>query len=337
MVLVGLLSTLSAVGVQAQTFAASCPAPPASAKGAGDQAMLANRHAEALACYEAAYRFAPSPALLYNQARALEFQELNAEALRRLLLFQRSASEETRRRVPQLQQLIDSLTAEVAELRVECSVSGASVSVNQEHAGRTPLSESLFVDPGNVQVQVHADRHEPYAATLPVSAGERRVLHIVLAQSPAVAPQAPESRAATAVTSPPSAEVAAHPSAPLAADRGAATPAADDSPSALRLAGWSALGVGAAGAVLAGVSYGIAASRRSEICAGASECSSDDYDAAALDAYDSWRRVYTASWIVAGLGLATGGVLLYVSVARPEHAAWSMRVTPGGVLVTGRF
>lgn len=335
--LVGSLATLVLVGTaRAQTVTpneVSCPASPALAKGAGDQAMLANRHAEAFACYEAAYRYAPSPALLYNQARALEFLHHNAEALRRLLQFQRGATSETIERVPQLPQLIQSLRGRVGELEIVCSVEGAEISIDGSPIGRTPLPEPLLVDPATVHVRVQRNGYTAYESELLVNAGEHRVLRIQL-----------EPALPTAMSPAPAAVVPASSQllTPTDADAGVTDSSPSESNGALRVAAWTTLGVGIAGAALAGVSYTLARSHRSDVCGGASQCSSDDYDADALDSYESWRDLYVGSLVVSGVGLAAGGLLLWTSSTESDensasHTNLGVSVTPGGFRVSGQF
>jgi hypothetical protein len=305
------------------------------AKGAGDQAMLGNRHVEALACYEAAYRYAPNPSLLYNQARALEFLHQNAEALRRMLQFQRGATADTKARVPQLPELIASLRGRVGQLEVVCNVDGAHVSLDDAAVGATPLPEALLLDPATVRVKVWRDSYVPYEGELPISAGERRILRVQLdpvASDPARVAPAPVRAASEPAPSQPGND------AGIGAD---ADPASPDG--TLRVAAWTSLGVGAAAGVFAGVSYGVASSHLSDICGGATECSADDYDAGALDDYDSWRGIYAGSLVVAGVGLAAGGILLWVSSEESESesgaagAALGVAVVPGGLSVSGQF
>ncbi len=342
--LVGVLVPLHTA--HAQPAPATCSASGQSAKGAGDQAMLANRHAEALACYEAAYRYAPSPALLYNQARALEFLQLNAEALRRLLQFERSASTETQQRVPQLPQLIASLKSRVGELELICPVDGANVQLDDSPAGLTPLPEVLFVDPGTVRIQVRAEGYRSHASSLQIEAGEHRVVRVVLdpieetIEDTAAVPVSPAPP--PPVTTPVPAKPSDAPAPREASVADGTPPAGAEQTDPLRVAAWSSLGVGAAAAVFAGVSFGLAVSYRSDVCGGPSQCTTDDYDPNALDSYDSWRGIYTGSLVVAGVGLLTGGALFWLSTdseqtADGESPQLGVTVAPGALLVTGQF
>jgi tetratricopeptide (TPR) repeat protein len=78
----------------------AAPGDAASLKAEGDSLFDKGRFADAYDAYRRAYDKSRSPALLYNQARALEAMGEYPEALDKLDAFQTTAPPELRARVP---------------------------------------------------------------------------------------------------------------------------------------------------------------------------------------------------------------------------------------------
>jgi hypothetical protein len=126
-------------------------------KAEGDQAMQEKRYADALLAYDTAYAIEPTPALLYNRARAEELSEHYPEALGLLEEFQAKAPKDLLAKVPQLDELIASVRAHVASLTVKVNVDGALVKLRGVTLGSTPLPVALRVPAGKATLEASLD------------------------------------------------------------------------------------------------------------------------------------------------------------------------------------
>jgi hypothetical protein len=125
-------------------------------KQKGDDALGQKRYGDALAAYEAAYAMSPSPALLYNRGRALQFLARYPEA------FEKKATPDLLARVRGLPELLADLRSNVSTLTIHCETPGARVLVGQRQVGATPLSGPLRVNAGKQSIDVFADGFFPY-------------------------------------------------------------------------------------------------------------------------------------------------------------------------------
>jgi hypothetical protein len=122
--------------------------------------------------YEEAEKLAPSPALLYNEGRALQALNRHPAALAKLLAFKAAAPDELLRKVPDLDKLIADLRARVGTLAVTCNVAGARVLVDRTVVGVTPLAEPLKLNAGRIAVDVEAEGYFPSHQTIELKGGE---------------------------------------------------------------------------------------------------------------------------------------------------------------------
>jgi hypothetical protein len=138
---------------------------------AGDEAMEALRHTDALAAYSAAYAITRDPALLYNMGRALQALGRYPEALDRLEAFQASADPALKARVPRLPKLIAELRQRVTKLTIKTNVAGARVLVRDTVVGRSPLPGPVQVTAGAAEIEVDADGYFPVRRTVQLPGG----------------------------------------------------------------------------------------------------------------------------------------------------------------------
>ncbi|WP_434044910.1 MULTISPECIES: tetratricopeptide repeat protein [Sorangium] len=122
---------------------------------------------------------------------------------------------------------------------------------------------------------------------------------------------------------------------------------ADPAPdTAQRVFGWTAVGAGAAGLVVGGITFGVASALRGDLidlgCSRRVECPDTPQTRDKLDSYNSVRLVPAPSLIVGGV-LAAGGVALLLTVPSASSAskrggaaarAW---ISPWGAGITGVF
>ena len=131
------------------------------------------------------------------------------------------------------------LEVETGQVVVLVNLAGASVFVDGQQVGTTPLTETLSLPPGKHVLSVRAADHEDAEREFEVQAGTKQVLDIVLSAKSAPMPVA----AAAATPATPASEIA------LSA-RASGTPKSKSS--ALTVATWTSL----AGAVVAGAVAG---------------------------------------------------------------------------------
>jgi hypothetical protein len=141
-------------------------------KKQGDDAMDDLRYADALAAYEKAYALTPTPALLYNQARALQALNRHPEALDMFERFSAEAPPDLKAKVPQLAELIADERARVSTATIVCNVPGARVLVRERLVATTPVKGPLRVSAGKGFLDVIADGYEPYRKELEFPGGD---------------------------------------------------------------------------------------------------------------------------------------------------------------------
>ncbi len=150
-----------AVRLPRDAYAGPLPAAPDAAasdeaaklKTSGDEAMVNNNFQEALEKYQAAYAITKSPALLYNQGRALQSLNRLPEALDMLKAFERDAPADLKAKVPKLGDLVADLESRVAKLVVEVNEPGATIKLGDRVLGQSPLGE-IRVNTGDAKIEV---------------------------------------------------------------------------------------------------------------------------------------------------------------------------------------
>src|SRR5438045_3143646 len=142
-------------------------------KAQGDKGMESGDYAEALRAYSKALSIEPSPVLHYNRGRALQGLGRNAEALDEFEKFEHSAPAKLAEAVPELAEMMDAVRHQVAEVKVNCHVPGATLHVQQK-ALPLPLRQSLRFDPASFDVEVSATGYESWRARITLEGGETR-------------------------------------------------------------------------------------------------------------------------------------------------------------------
>ena len=105
-------------------------------KRKGDEALDQKRYEDALGAYEAAYALSPTPVLLYNRGRALQFLARYPEALDMIERFAEKAPPELKARVRGLADLLSDLRSKVSTITVNCETTGARVLVDSAKSAR---------------------------------------------------------------------------------------------------------------------------------------------------------------------------------------------------------
>lgn len=144
-------------------------------KQVGDTAIEAGRFDEALRAYSQALAIEPTPALHYNRGRALQALGRSAEALEEFEQFDASAPVELKAVVSEFAQMLALVRSQVAEVDIQCSVAGATLSVS-ERVFELPLRKPLRFAPGSLELRVSANGREPWSVAITLHGGEKRVL-----------------------------------------------------------------------------------------------------------------------------------------------------------------
>lgn len=145
----------------------------------GQRHFQADRFAEALASFEAAYREVPNPVVLLGVASAQERLERREDAARTLRRYLRERTDAPDR--ASIEQRIAALdpsgaTAEPeaptgGTIRVTSSPSGAAISLDGTETGRTSPAD-LSVAPGEHHLALTLEGHAPVERMVAVAAGE---------------------------------------------------------------------------------------------------------------------------------------------------------------------
>jgi len=240
----------------------------------GSKLYRGGKYREAIAEFDAAYRLKPHGAIQFNVAQCREKLEQWPEALKSYQDYLREVPEArdraaVRATMGRIERRLAG--AGVQALLVYTDPPGAALRLDGKPRGRTPYQVTLA--PGVYQVALSLDGFAPEALEVEVNMAGTRLVDVVLKPRAAHAPVPLAAGAAAGAASAPSTPAVAPGSAPPAHDltaKPAAGPALVLSPTApppppgkRRTATWVTAGIAVAAGV-AGVAYGISASRQAE-------------------------------------------------------------------------
>jgi hypothetical protein len=165
----------------------------------GVKAVRASQWEQAREAFGAAFRLKPHYQIAANLGRA----ELRAgkprEAAEHLAFFLREAKDEVADEDLQAaRQLLLEARSKLAAVRVQVDTVGAEVFVDGETLGRSPLTEPVYLDPGNRRFEARKLGLEPVWKEMDVAAGTAPVVALRLSPPPvvvlpsALGPVAPE-------------------------------------------------------------------------------------------------------------------------------------------------
>ncbi len=149
-------------------------------KREGDALMDQDKYADALAVYARSYEMSGDPALLYNQARALEAMGEYPEALDKLEQFEKDASPSLRAKVPGLRDLMADVRGRIATLVVNTNASGARLLVREKALGTIQNQMRLRVRAGPATIEVVADGYAPFKKDVDLVAGKENTVEAIL-------------------------------------------------------------------------------------------------------------------------------------------------------------
>jgi tetratricopeptide (TPR) repeat protein len=215
---------------------------------------------------------------------------------------------------------LDELRKKLASAKVTCLVDGATVLVDGKGAGTTPLEIPLYFEAGTYTIAARKAGHRPSSKELTLSAGQHVVVDLILVREGLADDTPPASQPAGVVRS------RATPDPGIARRRREKT-----------IWAYTALSMGAACAVTAGILYGVGTAQ--------GNAAHDRYQAATLPDeielhyrdVESAKTKLVAGHVLIGVAAAAIGVSIYSFLTRPSAVA----ATPlrGGLelSVSGRF
>jgi tetratricopeptide (TPR) repeat protein len=285
----------------------------------GVDLLRSGDYSEALARFQEAYIFVPSPKIHYNFGLAYLGLARRAEALAAFEKFLAEATDATKDTRDKAEEHSRDLRTRVAFVEVTADQAGADVLLDGRTVGQTPLARPLYVDLGPHQIVVQIPGSgQPYLERIAPDRGGQRLT--VSARLRAPAPTLPPPIAAPAQVERP-AEVVTTPAPQESGDRffGLGN----------RLWGIS-LGTFGLAAVGAGVAMGVLARQRANDIARAAD-QGRRFEPAAED---SGRRYQTLQIVFTSVGataLAAGTVLYALHLNQQPDSSVSVAalVAPG--------
>ncbi len=286
------------------------------------KALAAGRTEEACAKFAESQRLDPGPGTLINLAACEEKLGKLASAWEKWQRALESLSVGDHRR-PGVEKRAQDLESRVPRLEIRLAAGApATTKVTRDdiELGPASLGLALPVDPGEHHVQVSAPGRENKTYDVSVAEAQQQTLEVEPgAELPKPAPPPPPAPAPAPVQMEPD----------------------DDGPK--RLAGFVALGVGAAGVAVGTISGVLALQKKSAMdddCAEANgrlECGADGMDAA--HAGNTYATISTIAFVVGVAGLGAGGWLVLSSGSSRPAAAVTAGAAPNGgfMAVKGTF
>jgi len=147
------------------------PEDPVALKAEADTLFDRGRYADAYDLYKRAYAKTSDPALLYNQARALESMGEYPEALEKLEAFSREAPPDVLAKVPKLEELTADLRARTATVNVKTNAPSARLYVRGKDFGPVERERTVLARAGDAAIRVEADGYEPFTREVVLRGG----------------------------------------------------------------------------------------------------------------------------------------------------------------------
>lgn len=139
------------------------PDDPITLKAEADSLFDRGRYADAYDLYKRAYAKTSDPALLYNQARALESMGEYPEALEKLEAFSQEAPPDVRAKVPKLEELTADLRARTATITIKTNTPSARLYVRGKDLGLVERERTVLARAGDATIRVEADGFTPFS------------------------------------------------------------------------------------------------------------------------------------------------------------------------------
>ena len=293
----------------------------------GSKLLETKNYAGAVEKFDAAFALVAVPVFALQSANALEMAGRFVEALGRFRAASEMKPEPSWSKIQHDAQATarerqQRLAARTPRLIVAVSGGPAErVELDGREATPNELAAGVLVDPGEHRVIAHAGTKSA-EQLVALTEGQTRRIELVLpsdARSVASAEKSSEKAPPMGTGAPPASE--------------------RSSSSAARTIGWVALGAGAAGVVVGGVSGLMALGKKSDLEAGCPDHNCPETLWEDNDTYDRLRIISTIGFVIGGIGIATGGVLIWTSPAARStgRARLGLRALPGRMTISGEF
>lgn len=322
-----LLSLLAQAGTPAASPEARAKAQALLKEGA--QYYQQGQFADALEKFEQAYAFFPSPKLFFNIGQASRDLGRPVDAVDAFEKFLLQAADAAPELIAEAKRSVEELSPKIGKLLIDCTMSGAMISVDGKNVGQAPLVDMVRVTPGNHQVTATHPSVMPAVENVTVAAGTVQTIVLRPRLLAEVASPAPVAPTAPAPAPAPALDVQATPPA--------GPPAAKPGWWLGRKWTWVAAGsavVFAGGAAIAGLAM------RSKFDELKSKCGSSNPDAPActssdISSLDARKNAANALWGVTAAAVVTTGVLFFLEGRPVTVAPMAGEVT--GFLASARY
>ena len=266
--------------------------------GEGSSLYRRGDYAGALAKFEAAYAAFPSPKLWFNIGQANRDLGRPVEALDAFEKFVGLAPDAPADALADARSSVSVLRKQLGQIRVECAISGAEISLDGKNLGQAPLPGPVWATPGRHQVAATHASASPVIENADVTAG---ALQTVVVRLVPTAP--PATVASTPATASPSALEARTPA-----------PQADRGWWLGRKWTWVAAGSAVLLTGAAAIVGGLAQSRFNDLnsSCGSSNATRPGCDESEISALKTRTTEANVLWGLAGAAAVTAGVLFFV-------------------------
>ena len=132
--------------------------------------------ADAVEKFDQAYAMFPSPKLLFNIGQASRELSRPVEAVEAFDKFLVQAPDSPPELIAEAKRSVEELSRKIGKLLIDCSVSGAEITVDGRKVGLTPLEDLVRVTPGSHQVTATHPGATPALENVIVAAGTVQTL-----------------------------------------------------------------------------------------------------------------------------------------------------------------
>lgn len=146
----------------------------------GVEAYSAQRFAEALESFQAAYRIAPHPSVRVNMANCYEGLGRPVEALNHFERFLIEAENPAPAQEQEVRDAITRLQQQVGEVFFDVQPEGSTVTIDEETALTAPILDGVKLSAGTHTIRVNRPGYATYEEQVEVAGGARRELPIYL-------------------------------------------------------------------------------------------------------------------------------------------------------------
>lgn len=304
---IALVVLLAVVGGSAPIARADVPAKEASKHFQRGVALYGEAdYRAALVEFRKAYEIAPNATVLYNIGQTYYQLQNYAAALTTLDRYLNEAGSGAAHR-SEVEQTLEILQSRVGRISVTTNVAACEISIDDEHAARTPLREPILVSIGHRKVTAACDGRQTESKYADVAAGDITPVQFSLAD----------------------------PGSGLGSVQKPAAPPAKPANWAYRL--WVTAGVVGGGALITGA-IAFNESRDLKSLRGQSPADPEQTDARARALSDKSTlvsRLSLAADVLGAVALVSGGIALKLSLSKSTEVR--VAVVPGGLQLAGTF